>query len=109
MNAYESAPHKPQIEVSTNAFKIVLPNINFAERTEGIPLAESSASEGEKEIKIVSYVEQHGSASRAEIQELLNISLSSANRLIQALVGKGTLKREGAGKNTRYLLHQKKF
>ena len=103
MNAYESATQKPQIEVSTNAFKIVLPNINYSEHVERIPLAESTTSKDETEIKILSYVEKHGSASRAEIQELLKVSVSSANRLIQALVRKGILKREGAGKNTRYL------
>ena len=114
MKAYDSFEVKPQIETTKNAFKITLPNINAKHETEGTPafLAEQStyfAAKGRKpfsreEEKVLEYTRLHGTVTRSDVIRLLEVSTSTAARVIKKLVNGGLLKQCGKAKNTYYTI-----
>jgi len=58
----------------------------------------------ESEKRIVLYIKEKGSISRKECIELLKVSHATAYRYFEALENKKIIKREGTGKNIRYVL-----
>ena len=105
MNAYKAQKHKPEIEVTDNAFKVTLPNVNYysqhSDQQYGTPVNNRN---GDKENVIVQYLKEHGKANRSDIEKLLGISTSTAFRQLKQLIQNGTVHQEGQGKNTIYLL-----
>lgn len=114
MKAYEGMEEKPTIETTKNAFKIILPNINAKYETNGIsvPEVESVVSPeievgktlSENEEKILEYARQNDSITRNEVMELLDVSASTALRLIRKLVKNNLLKQDGKARNTKYTI-----
>ncbi len=107
MNAYADAPQKPAIKVTGNAFKIVLPNVNAAANAQNghrvsnnVEAASSVESRGEG--MVLRFLEQAGRITRAEAQELLGVSRSTAGRLLKAMVDAGLISQMGEGRCTRY-------
>ncbi|MDR3075872.1 MAG: hypothetical protein LBU26_01125 [Synergistaceae bacterium] len=97
LRAYGDASVKPKIEVSDNAFKITLPNVNSS--SGGTP--EKSAM-SKKESEALSLLAA-GPVSRSDVQKALAISQSMAGRLLRGLVEKGAVSATGGGKNTMYV------
>jgi ATP-dependent DNA helicase RecG len=95
MRSYEAYDTKPQILVSENAFKVILPSIN--ENSKRTPLTMN-------EQLVLELVLQSRVISRGEVESKLNLSQSYVVRLLRGLVNKGELKIVGSGKNTRYTL-----
>ncbi len=93
MKAYEGTGLEPQIEVSNNAFKITLPNLNDA--------ANAAIRQG-PEAKILAYLQEHSFISRGNADVLLGVSQSTANRLLKRMVAEGLLYQEGSGRYTKY-------
>ena len=111
MNAYRDMEEKPRIETTRNAFKIVLPNINAKYETEKAAVYEREAAyyvdRGEKELsdeeeKILEYALSHGTITRNDVIRLLEVSTSTASRVIKRMVKRNLLKRNGKARNTRY-------
>lgn len=99
MDAYKDSSLMPQIEVSDNAFKIVLSNLNTtAEKTDSLKNPDSSP-----EKKILELVREQGVVTRKTVEEALGISQTTCGRLLRRMVDDGLLVLEGKGKNTRYL------
>jgi len=96
MRSYEEYAAKPQIEVTDNAFKITLPNVN-----EIAPKA--FLSENERSVMVL--FEDNDSIVRKDIEVALSISQPMAVRLLKGLVDKGEIRAVGGGKNTRYVLN----
>lgn len=95
MRAYEGMEEKPSIEITRNAFKIILPNINAKYETGkfSAPEAESitsSAAGAEKilsdEERVLEYARSHGAITRNDVIELLKVSTSTASRVIRRMV-----------------------
>ena len=95
---------KPSIETTKNAFKIILPNINAKYETGkfSAPKAEaitSSAAGAEKKLsneeKVLKYARFHGTITRNDVIELLEVSTSTASRVIRRMVKSNLLKQNG--------------
>lgn len=111
MNAYEGVEEKPSIETSKNAFKIVLPNMNAKYETgkASAPRAEaitSSAAGSEKSLsdeeRVLEYALSHGAITRNDVIALLQVSTSTASRVIRKMVKSNLLKQNGKARNTNY-------
>lgn len=111
MRAYEGMEEKPLIETTKNAFKIILPNINakyemgkFSEPKAGSII--SSAAGAEKilsnEERVLEYARSHGVITRNDVIELLEVSTSTASRVIRKMVKNNLLKQNGKARNTNY-------
>ena len=115
MKAYEGMVEKPVIETTKNAFKIILPNINakYEKGAESVLPAETSAhtpvgttlSAGEE--KVLEYDRTHGAVTRNEVMGLLEVSISTAARVLKKLVKSNLLKQNGKGRNTNYTIINK--
>ena len=107
MGAYAGAAAKPQITATSNAFKIVLPNVNFVAKA-----AEAPATAGEgvstisdsRENVILRFLTEHPSITRKEVQTLLGVSQSTAGRLLKEMVDKGQIMALGGSRASRYEL-----
>ena len=110
MGAYADAQLQPKITTTNNAFKIILPNVNVA------PKATETSKEIEKqaalasnpsEEKILQFLTEHQVITRKEAQALLNVSQSTAGRVLKAMVDNGQIKQFGGSRTTRYELPKK--
>ncbi len=92
---YKDCPVQPRIEVTPNAFKIVLPNLNRAVNTSEITPQEQ---------RIIDFITENGSATDTDIQQLLQIKPTRTFAIIKQMREKGLVKQEGRGAGKRYLL-----
>ena len=98
MNAYTETELKPKIEVSSNAFKITLPNRNTgANHTE--TLVGTLKSE---EKRILDFIGSHGNIVRSDVDRLLDVSQATANRILKRMVAEGLIYQDGNGRKTKY-------
>ena len=88
---------QPAVEVSENAFKITLPNVNYEAET-----ASQKNPLSEKEQRILEFISVRQSASRAEIEAAAGLSQSVTVRTLKKLLELGLLQKRGNGKNTVY-------
>lgn len=111
MRAYEGMEEKPSIETTRNAFKIILPNINAKYETGNVSVSKvesitSSVTEAEKSLaneeRVLEYAKSHGTITRNDVIELLEVSTSTASRVIRKMVKSNLLKRNGKARNTNY-------
>lgn len=111
IKAYEGMEEKPSIETTKNIFKIVLPNINAKYETgnTSVPKAgtiTSSAVGAEKSLsdeeKVLEYARSHGAITRNDVIALLEVSTSTASRVIRKMVKNNLLKQNGKARNTNY-------
>lgn len=112
MKAYEGIAGKPTIETTKNVFKIILPNINAKHEVTGVPGVQTEAmtdSEvekllGDEERKILEYARNHDAITKNDAVGLLEVSTSTAARLIRKLVKHNLLKQNGKARNTYYTI-----
>lgn len=107
MTAYKDKNCTPQIETSDNAFKIILPNINYMASEKPAKAAVESTekvSENADEQIILDYLQENRSITRADVEEMLEISTATAYRLLKRMLENGVLVQSGKGKNTKYTL-----
>lgn len=93
-SAYENTNFTPKIQVTSNAFKITLPNLNVK--------IEAHETNNGMEDKVISYLSKHEYITRADTEFLLGMSQATSNRLLKRMVEYGILIQVGNGKNTRY-------
>lgn len=110
MGAYADTPAQPKITTTNNAFKIILPNVNAvskeAEAPEETEKAIAPAADSNEE-KILRFLAEHHVITRKEAQELLEVSQSTAGRVLKAMVDNGQLKQLGGSRTTRYEFRKK--
>ena len=131
MTAYEGVSKKPQFLTTNNSFKIVLPNINYQnekkyDQYEGnfaIPagkLKENASIDYKSERKtathtkkesreslILNCVLQNGSVTRQDVENLLDVSASTAVRLLRKMVADGIILQQGNARSARYIAKDK--
>lgn len=96
MRCYKEFPIKPDITVSDNAFKIVLPNYNYhANNYLNVPNSYSDL--------IMTYLLENEFVTRKEAEKILGVSQASAARILKKLVDSGELCKIGNGKNLKYV------
>lgn len=104
MGAYENTGKTPSIETTANAFKIILPNVNYFEPCVYTKAEEVAYDEvGEKQ-QVMMLMEDCGWVTRNEVEEELGISASTATRLLRKMMADGVILRQGKAKNTKYRL-----
>lgn len=111
MKAYEGMQEKPIIETTKNAFKIILPNVNAKyetkKATSKMKLDTQITVKVEKQLsdeeeKILEYVRRHSAITKNEVVDLLEVSASTAARVIRKMVKANLLKQNGKARNTHY-------
>ncbi len=111
MNAYENMQLKPVIEITKNAFKIILPNRNVeyeakkeAAKTESDTqnVVNTGKRHNNGEEKILQYVRTHGSITKNDVIDLLEVSASTASRTLRKMVKANLLQQNGKARNTYY-------
>ncbi len=107
--SYSDSAIKPSIEATSNAFKIILPNLNYTKengnKAEEVrrPLTSSSKKE-ERFETVVSLCKKNGYVIRKDIEQTLHISQATAILLLREMVADGLLTKKGTAKTLRYYL-----
>lgn len=114
MKAYEDLQEKPTIETTKNTFKIILPNVNAKYETKNMTIPKTGSSTprtistekrlSDEEEKILEYARTHGSITKNDVIELLEVSASTAARVIRKMVKGNLLKQNGKARNTHYTI-----
>ena len=110
MGAYADIPVQPKIATTNNAFKIILPNVNATPKTVKSPKEIENAAASvldSNEEKILQFLMEHPMITRKEAQALLEVSQSTACRILKAMVDNGQIKQFGGSRTTRYELPKK--
>ena len=109
MGAYANASVQPEIKTTNNAFKIILPNVNgtlkAAEARKEIENAAAPALNS-NEGKVLRFLSEHPIITRKEAQAMLEVSQSTASRILKAMVDSGQIKQLGGSRTTRYELRK---
>ena len=112
---YQSSPAQPQIIVTPNVFKLILPNTNAAAVNSGINfLSEPEISYGEHiEQKpamtaqmrtVMQYLSEKGEISTEGLQELLDVKQTRAYVIARQMQDAGYIESTGRGAGKRYRL-----
>ena len=107
MGAYAGAASQPQIMTTSNAFKIVLPNMNFTPteaKKAGSNQQKKAPASHSREDEILRFLVEHPSITRREVQALLGVSQSTAGRILKEMMDKGQIVSHGASRALRYEL-----
>ena len=93
---YANCPEQPGIDVTSNTFKIILPNMNCA-----TPKA-SGAGVTAQMRKILDYIDENGQITDREIQDLLNLKKNCAFTLAKQMRDGGVIQVVGRGSEKKY-------
>ena len=101
--SYSDCDVKPLFEVTDNAFKITLPNINYAGERRELPTApvKVKGKDNRKEL-VLKLLKQQGSITRKDVEDGLNVSQSTAILLLREMVESGLLVKVKDGKKIIY-------
>ena len=117
MMAYRDMLQKPVIETTKNTFKIILPNVNvqkqYAQTKPPVYRVEDQSMQysynaveikglSDEEEIILEYIGKHDRLTKQQAAELLEVSASTATRLLKRMVESHMLKRNGKARNTYY-------
>lgn len=97
---YENFPAQPTIEVTANAFKIVLPNMNSNNAKETINTAFAITPQMQT---VLDFIEENGQITDSEVQELLDIKNTRAYTLMKQMEKDGLIVIVGRGSSKKYL------
>lgn len=109
MGAYANALVQPKIKTTNNAFKIILPNVNFTPKAAEVHKDFEKAADlalDSNEEKVLQFLREHRMITRKETQTLLEVSQSTAGRILKAMVDSGQIKQIGGSRTTRYELRK---
>jgi len=91
----------PNIELSDNAFKITLPNVNFLVSTNA---KTNKNGLSERERQVLKLFEKAETIARKDVEQAAGISQATAITLLRDMVSSGLIKKSGSGKNMKYVL-----
>lgn len=101
-NLYADCLEQPQIEVTPNTFKIVLPNMNAVATA-----APKQASPVTAQMqKVLDYISEHGHITDEEVQSLLEIKKTRAFELMKQMRNMELINVVGRGSGKHYLIKQ---
>lgn len=93
---YENCVIQPSIEVTSNAFKLVLPNQNAIPAEHAVITAQMQ--------KVIDYLEEHGRMTDAELGELLGLKKTRTYSLAREMRELGLIEANGKGSGKYYTL-----
>lgn len=99
-NLYTTCSEQPQIEVTANTFKIVLPNMN------AVPAAEpdNNAAVTPQMQKVLDFIKANGQITEKEISDLLGLKKTRTFTVAKQMRDLGLIKVVGRGDSKKYLL-----
>lgn len=102
--SYADCAVKPQFEVTDNAFKITLPNINYGgERKDITATAPTKVTDKTNRQEILLHLaEKQGYIVRKDVEAALKVSQATAILILRDMVEKGLIIKEGSGKQQKY-------
>ena len=98
---YTDCPAQPRIEVTSNTFKIVLPNMNTARARDHFRVTSFPVVTAQMQ-KILDYIHEHGSITDKEIQSLLGVKRTRAYTLTRQMREMDLIQTAGRGKEKYY-------
>ncbi len=96
---YKDQAVQPRIEVTSNTFKIVLPNMNSSANIEGSANAKAITPQIQK---ILTFIDDNGQITDGEIEELLQIKGTRRYNLVKQMEADGLIVMSGRGVNKKY-------
>ncbi|MBQ8241668.1 MAG: putative DNA binding domain-containing protein [Bacteroides sp.] len=102
--SYIDSDVQPQFEVTDNAFKITLPNINYADNQKNpLPTAPVKVKgKADREEIILQIADKQGYVLRKDVERELDVSQASAILILREMVDRGLLTKEGTGRQLKY-------
>ena len=97
---YENCPVQPVIEATTNAFKMVLPNMNAVSAATPKQAPPVTAQMQ----KVLDYISGHGQITEEEVRSLLGIKKTRAFDLMKQLRDMGRINAVGKGAGKKYVI-----
>ena len=101
-DSYSESELKPQFMTTENAFKIILPNRNHHKIQEDTIIYDCP------ENKILEFAKTHTQFTRKDVQDAFNLSQTTCGRILNRMKEEGQISQHGKGKNTFYILKEKK-
>ncbi len=104
---YADTNIKPQVEVTNNAFKITLPNVNYIKETTNIPERQFDnidIKQTDRENKILNLLKNKDFIVRRDVETELGVSQATAINILNQMINKNLIVKTGAGKNQKYTL-----
>ena len=102
IDSYSESELKPQFMTTENAFKIILPNRNHHKIQEDTIIYDCP------ENKILEFAKTHTQFTRKDVQDAFNLSQTTCGRILNRMKEEGQISQHGKGKNTFYILKEKK-
>lgn len=93
---YKGFPLQPTVEVTSNVFKITLPNRNNTNSNPRTTLGKGN------ETRILEYLEKKPYVMRNEVEQLLGVSQATSNRILKRMLDEKWIVQEGNGRTTKY-------
>ena len=101
--SYADCDVKPQFEVTDNAFKITLPNMNYAGERKELPTAPLRVrGRSDREEIVLQIAQKQGYILRKDVERELAVSQATAILILRDMVDRGLLIKEGTGKQLKY-------
>ena len=100
--SYADCAAKPQFEVTDNAFKITLPNSNYASERKDVATPPKVEGKVDRQEILLRLAEERGYIGRKDVEGALKVSQATAILILRDMVEKGLLIKEGSGKLQKY-------
>lgn len=94
---YRGCEKEPEIIVTPNTFKLILPNLNYysAVKSDNIQLTDQQSI-------IIQYIDKNGEITEETVQELLGVKRTRAYVILKEMRDIGLIKVHGKGQNKKY-------
>jgi ATP-dependent DNA helicase RecG len=102
LSAYSGLGSTPTIEATSNAFRMILPNVNYS-----TSLHADYMETSDQEQSVLNLLKRREYITRKDVEDVLQVAQTTSGRLLRRMVDKLLLQKEGRGKSTRYRLLQK--
>ncbi len=101
--SYADCSVKPQFEVTDHAFKLTLPNINYAGERKELPTPPLRVrGKSNREVIVLQIAQKQGYILRKDVERELDVSQATAILIIREMVDRGLLIKEGTGRQLKY-------
>lgn len=100
---YETCALKPRIEVTTNTFKLILPNMNHAASAQHETTTPHSAITPQMQ-RVLDYLAEHGTITEQGLQNLLGVKRTRAYVVAKQMSEAGLIESQGRGASKYYYL-----
>ena len=103
---YRECGAQPIIEVTSNTFKLILPNMNLAVNTENsAPVQPAHFTVTPQMKSVLDYLTEYDEIGDRELQELLNVKRTRAYLVARQMCEAGLISSTGRGANKKYRLN----